>query len=38
MTEIRLYFDDLHMDGQDNNDEIDSVDSDYDDKNLRMDG
>ncbi len=41
MTEIPLYFDDLHMDadtGQDNDNEIDSVDSDYDDRNLRMNG
>ena len=33
-------FDDLPMDadaGQDNGDEMDSVDSDYDDKNLRLD-
>ena len=33
-------FDDLLMDvnaGQDNNDEMNSIDSDYDDRNLRMD-
>ena len=33
-------FDDLPMDvdtGQDNDDEMDSIDSDYDDRNLRMD-
>ena len=33
-------FDDLSMDadaGQDNDDKLDSVDSNYDDKNLRMD-
>ena len=35
-------FDDLPLDadadaGQDNDDEMDSVDSDYDDRNLRMD-
>ncbi len=33
-------FDDLPMDanaGQDNDDEMDSVDSNYDDRNLRMD-
>ena len=33
-------FDDLRMDadaGQDNDDEMDSKDSDYDDRNLRMD-
>ena len=33
-------FDDLPMDanaGQDNDDKMDSVDSDYDDRNLRMD-
>ena len=33
-------FDNLHMDtnaGQDNDDEMDSLDSDYDDRNLRID-